>query len=150
MKIMIKLLLLALVASLAAPFILKGPNGQPFIKLSDFIPDGDDIIKSVTPEPPTKLYKWKDAKGHWQFGDTPPQGFTGQEVEVRTPINSMKTIELPDGFKDEEKSKQAFDPLDSTASPLSTAPIEKVPEMLETIEGFQNTLDERNKTLDAL
>lgn len=154
MKIFTKLLLLALVAGLAAPFFLKGPNGQPLLNYKDFIPTPDSIMNSVTPKAEIKMYKWKDAKGHWQFGDNPPEGVAANEMHVKTQINSMKTIELPDGFKDnintEEDTNPRFDPLSSGASPLSTAPIEKVPEMLDQIEGFQQKLDDRAKTLDSL
>ena len=151
MKIFTKLLLLALVAGLAAPFILKGPNGQPLLNYKDFIPTTDSVINSVTPKTETKLYKWKDAKGHWQFGDTPPDSVAAQEMQVKTQINAMKTIELPEGFKEKkEEPEEGFDPLSSGASPLSTAPIEKVPEMLDQIEGFQQKLDGRAKKLDSL
>ena len=30
----------------------------------------------------TMLYKWRDAQGRWQYGDSPPQGVSYQEVEV--------------------------------------------------------------------
>lgn len=156
MKIFIKLLLLALVGALAAPFFLKGPNGLPLLNYKDFIPTTDSVINSVTPKTETQLYKWKDAKGHWQFGDTPPEGSLAEKMQVKTQINEMKTIELPDGFKDktqqtnEADAQKRFDPLNSGASPLSTAPIEKVPEMLEQIDGFQKKLDDRAKTLDSL
>lgn len=153
MKIFTKLLLLAVVGALAAPFFLKGPNGLPLLNYKDFIPTKDSMIKSVTPKTETQLYKWKDAKGHWQFGDTPPEGSNAEQMQVKTQINEMKTIELPDGFKDQAEDSDAqgrFDPLNSSASPLSTAPIEKVPEMLDQIDGFQKTLDDRAKTLDSL
>lgn len=152
MKIFTKLLLLALVAGLAAPFFLKGPNGLPLLNYKDFIPTPDSIMESVTPKAEVKMYKWKDAKGHWQFGDNPPEGVTANEMHVKTQINSMKTIELPEGFKEkvEEKPEKGFDPLSSGASPLSTAPMEKVPEMMDRIEGYQQKLDDRAKALDSL
>jgi hypothetical protein len=152
MKIFTKLLLLALVAGLAAPFFLKGPNGQPLLNYKDFIPTPDSIMNSVTPKAEIKMYKWKDAKGHWQFGDNPPEGVAANEMHVKTQINSMKTIELPEGFKEkvEEKPEKGFDPLNSGASPLSTAPMEKVPEMMDRIEGYQQKLDDRAKALDSL
>jgi len=150
MKIFIKLLILALIAGLAAPFFLKGPNGSPLLNYKDFIPNTDSVLNSVSPSAPSKLYKWQDNKGHWQFGDTPPEGAKAQEMQVSTPINSMKTIDLPEGFKTKEVATKRFDPLDTNASPLSTAPIEKIPEMLETIDGFQETLNQRNKELESL
>jgi hypothetical protein len=152
MKIFTKLLLLALVAGLAAPFFLKGPNGLPLLNYKDFIPTPDSVMNSITPKAETKLYKWKDAKGHWQFGDNPPEGVGASTMQVKTQINSMKTIELPEGFKNNTgtEPEKGFDPLSSGASPLSTAPIDKVPEMMDRIESYQQKLDDRAKTLDAL
>jgi hypothetical protein len=150
MKILVKLLLLALVAALAAPFFIKGPNGQPLINFKDLI-SGNGVINGFTPKKETQLYRWKNAKGELQFGDNPPNGVQASKMQVKTQINSMKTVELPDGFSDHEQQPTSrFDPLDGSASPLSTAPLEKVPEMLEQIEGYQQKLDERAKALDSL
>ena len=30
----------------------------------------------------TMLYKWRDAQGRWEYGDSPPAGVSYQEVEV--------------------------------------------------------------------
>jgi hypothetical protein len=151
MKFFTKLLLLALVAALVAPFFIKGKNGQPLLNFKDLI-SNNAAIRALEPKKETKMYKWKNSKGEWQFGDTPPDGSNAAEMQVKTQINSMKTIELPDGFKDQQEtdSDSRFDPLESNASPFSTAPIDKVPEMLEQIESYQDTLDDRSKLLDSL
>lgn len=155
MKLFNKLLLLAVVAALAGPFILKKPDGTPFLKWQDFIPQDPvkSIKESVTPSEPKKMYKWKDAKGHWQFGDMPPEGVTAVEMQVKTQINAMKTIELPEGFGEDpkhEQNKERFDPTQKGATPFSTAPISEVPEMLDQIKDYQETLDNRQKALDSL
>jgi hypothetical protein len=153
MKILVKLLLLALVAALAAPFFIKGPNGQPLINFKDLIA-GNAAISGFTPKTETKLYRWKNEKGELQFGDNPPNGSQAEQMQVTTHINSMKTIELPDGFNEQTEEQSSatsrFNPLDGGASPLSTAPLEKVPEMLEQIEDYQQKLDDRSEMLDDL
>jgi hypothetical protein len=151
MKFFTKLLLLALVAALVAPFFIKGKNGEPLLNFNDFV-SGNTAISGFEPKKPTKMYKWKNSKGEWQFGDTPPEDSNASEMHVKTQINSMKTIELPDGFKDQQDadSNTQFDPLESNASPFSTAPLEKVPEMLNQIEDYQQKLDDRAKLLDSL
>lgn len=152
MKLMVKFILLAVIAAIVAPFFIHGPNGQTLLKFSDFIPSTDSLMESVSPADSPKLYKWKNEKGQWQFGDNPPADAQATVMQVTTPVNSMKTIELPKGFSDSkpDNNTKRFDPLDSNASPLSTAPLQKVPEMLETIDGFQQSLDDRKKALDAL
>lgn len=154
MKIFNKLLILAVIAALAGPFILKGPDGMPLMSWRDFLPKGsvDSINSTINSVTQNKMYKWKDEKGRWQFGDNPPEGVSAVEMAVKTQINEMKTIELPEGFKDEadrNKSKR-FDPGEESATPFSTAPLTQVPEMLDQIKDFQNTLDERKEKLDDL
>lgn len=151
MKLFNKLLMLAVVAALAGPFFLKKPDGTPLLNWRDFIPKNP--IESVIPSEPQKMYKWKDAKGHWQFGDMPPEGVHAIEMSVKTQINAMKTIELPEGFGEDPKKaqpKERFDPTQKGATPFSTAPISEVPEMLDQIKDYQETLDNRQKTLDSL
>lgn len=151
MKFFTKLLLLALVAALAAPFFIKGKNGQPLLNFKDLI-SGNASMSGFQPKKATTMYKWKNSKGEWQFGDTVPEGTNASEMHVKTQINSMKTIELPSGYKNqpESNSNDRFDPLDSNSTPFSTAPIEKIPEMLDQIESYQQTLDDRSKQLDSL
>lgn len=154
MKLFTKFLMLGIVAAVAGPFFIKKPDGTPLLNWRDFIPDNpvQSVKESIRPSAPTKMYKWQDAKGQWQFGDQPPEGVAAQEMQVKTQINSMKTIELPEGFGEDPKPKEksTFNPTQSPATPLSTAPISEVPEMLDQIKDYQQTLDDRKKTLDNL
>ena len=45
-----------------------------------------DIIP-VQQSASSTLYKWRDAQGRWQYGDSPPQGVSYQEVEVSHDAN---------------------------------------------------------------
>lgn len=156
MKIFNKLLILLVIAALAGPFILKKPNGEPWLNWRDFIPNeakqaATAMKDSIAPTAEHVMYKWQDEKGIWQYGDQPPAGANAQPVNVKTQINAMKTIELPEGFggKTEEENVR-FDPTSGSATPLSTAPLEKVPEMLEQIKDYQETLDKRNKAMEDM
>lgn len=154
MGIFNKLLLLALVLALASPFILKKPDGTPILDVSELLKPAKTMTEAILPsgEQPS-LYRWKDEKGNWQFSDTPPESVNAQMMEVETKINSMKTIDLPEGYQDKPKvENNRFDPTDGEGSslPLTTAPIEKVPEMLDKIKDFQQSLDDRKQQLDDI
>lgn len=146
-----KLLLLILVLALASPFILKKPDGTPFVRLQDFLDSVPDVKTPTVSSAPKSLYRWQDEKGNWQYSDHPPENINAEPIQVEDKITSMKTIELPEGYRDSEITKR-FDPLDGSGSslPLSTAPIEKVPEMLDQIENFQKELDDRKQQIDNL
>ncbi len=153
MPITYKLLLLALIAALAAPFILKKPDGTPLMTLQQFFPEassGINKIKSITKKD-TQLYRYKDSKGHWQYTDTPPEQGQAEKVKLKSTITSMKTIELPEGFG-EPKKEESFDANEDSGPrlPVTTAPLEKVPEMLQNIEGIQEKFDQRQSAIDAV
>jgi hypothetical protein len=148
-----KLLLLALVLALASPFILKQPDGQPILDISTILKPANDVGKTILPNAqPKSLYRWQDEKGNWQFSDHSPKHADAQLMEVEDKINSMKTIDLPADFQNTSKKIERFDPTenDGPSFPLTTAPLEKVPEMLEQIKGFQQSLDSRKQQLDNI
>lgn len=189
MKLIRKLMVLALVGGIVGLFFFKTPNGKPVIDWKDFIPD--QITETMKKPAPT-LYRWKDDKGNWQYSDTPPEDQTANVVTNSTPVNTMKTIELPEGYQDQprraggiivgeggsdirrgadrtgnnrsysgdpatwgEKESDGmergsdFDPT-SGASPLSTAPLGQVPNMLNEIERIQSNQENKQKILDNL
>lgn len=153
MGIFNKLLLLVLVLAVASPFILKKPDGTPYMDINQFLKPVNSVKESVMPTESKQLYRWKDEKGNWQYTDHPPSNPGAESFTVKHNINEMKTIDLPEGYKEKPQEKdQRFDPTEGSGSslPLTTAPIEKVPEMLDQIENIQQNLDNRQKQLDNL
>jgi len=152
MGIFNKLLLLILVLAVASPFFLKKPDGTPIMDINEFLKPVQSIKEKVMPSESKTLYRWKDDKGNWQYSDYPPDNNQAESYKVKHNINEMKTIDLPEGYKDkpEEEETARFDPTTGSKTPLTTAPIEKVPEMLDTIDNFQNKLDERQRQLDNM
>ena len=148
-----KLLLLALVLALASPFIFKKPDGQPILNITDILEPAQNISHTIssTAQPQT-LYRWQDTEGTWHFSDNPPENVNAQKIEVEDKISSMKTIDLPEDYLDQDNKSKRFDPTekDTPSVPFTTAPIEKVPEMLETIQDFQQSLDNHKQQLDNI
>lgn len=102
MKIFVKLMLFIVVAAVAAPFIIKGPNGRPLMTLDrlhtpqvdlpdfsraadavkaglDHMGDDSDKVKAV--------FKWQDEKGVWHFSDKVERGQTAQKLSVDPTAN---------------------------------------------------------------
>ena len=159
MKLFSKLMLLILVAGIAGLFFIKKPNGSPWLDWRDFIPS--QVTQALKKPDPT-LYRWQDEKGNWQYGDTPPEDQAAQTVKNTTPVNTMKTIDLPEGYQDEGRRQgvivgdsgsdmrtSKFDPT-SDSSPLSTAPLEQVPNMMNEIDKIKESQTNKQQILDSL
>lgn len=98
MNIFIKILLLLVVLAIAAPFVLKGPDGQPLMTLDDLhtpdvaipevvekLPEVQNPFRGEEPSAGgkksarTEIYSWKDAQGNVHYSNKPPA--TGIEAE---------------------------------------------------------------------
>ncbi len=156
MKLTTKLLLLGIVGVAAAPFILKKPDGTPWLSLEEITSSAKQTatqaVEKAIPRPAQKMYRWQDSQGKWHYSDQPSDQFTSRKVELDSAFNEMKQINLPDGFGGGEKEEAGkFDPASTgNGLPITTAPLEKVPEMLKEIERVQEKMDQRQKQLDSL
>lgn len=124
-----RLILLALIGMLVAPFILKRENGTAIMSMDEFLDFNPDLIKhryqqALTTirgfladdmdveqfkmeqpiEKVTKVYKWQDENGEWHFSDEKSEKFVQEEVEIKNDNNVMK---FEDVNNDEEKSSNA-------------------------------------------
>ena len=83
MRLFYLIVSLALIAAVVAPFYIKGPTGQPLMRVSD-------VLDDTLPVQETTVYRWQDAEGVWQYGDTPPASVNAEPVEVRPNITPIK------------------------------------------------------------
>ncbi len=153
MSLIYKLIILALIGALASPFFIKKPDGTPLLTLKQIMRQADSSTAKLgsSSSNQTKLYRYKDDKGRWQYTDRPPESQAAEKVTLNKPITSLKTITLPEGFGEPKEAEQRFDPTEDTGArlPITTAPLNKVPEMLDQIEGIQEKFDARQSALDA-
>ncbi|GLQ33114.1 DUF4124 domain-containing protein [Litoribrevibacter albus] len=157
MKIMIKLMLLALVGAVVAPMLIKGPDGKPLLSWQDFfsLPSQDSGSASssdpdVTPQSPsglTTVYKWKDKEGQWHFSDKPQDHVDNETLKYNPNANIIQSL-----AKKEEESEVEVTPMkvpEPSAGPsLTTVPLTEVPELMDQAKQYQQLLDQRNKTLE--
>jgi hypothetical protein len=102
MKLFVKVMLFVIVAALAAPFVIKGPDGRalmsldrlraPAVRLPDFSAAVDTVkagLGEVVEEPakPMAVFKWQDEKGVWHFSDKVEPGRSAQKLDVNPDAN---------------------------------------------------------------
>lgn len=153
---MIKLLIGLLIIACILPLFIKGPDGEPIMSLSDWVPEVPDAVSDlageVTPDPvssdPVTVYKWQDEDGQWHFSNQPPEVPDGAEtMELSGDINLMESVEIPEKRQQPTTTASASTP--SFTGPMTVAP-EQVKEMMETVNSLQQSVDDRKKEIDAL
>lgn len=99
MKLFVKLMVLVLIAALAGPFFIRGPDGEPLARWGDvqewFADAGRDVrsgFSAVTEKAArlagdenagkTPVYRWRDAQGAWHFSDEAPAGVTSELIHI--------------------------------------------------------------------
>lgn len=169
MKIRHKMMMLSLLALLALPMFLVGPSGKPLMSLNDWLP-GDVTLNSATKklvktwnkasgaleqstginmtvETP-KLYKWKDAKGHWQFSNEPPPANVG-EVFMQD-IPQMGNVMQPVTPRERADANAGNNgPGFKLAFPTSI-PLKDIPKLVDDAKKLQKTADLRQRALESL
>lgn len=104
MKLFIKLMLFIIVAAVAAPFFIKGPDGRPLmtfdrlhtpsVKLPDLGKAADAVKATLNTAGEERakviaVYKWQDAHGVWHFADNAEEGRRAQQVSVNPNANMV-------------------------------------------------------------
>jgi hypothetical protein len=129
-KLHYKLLLFILVASVAAPFVLRDRDGHPLMSIHDMrlpeiaLPDtnglkdavraarnstetaSDEVHANTGTKTSAKIYRWQDEEGGWHFANSAPGERGATEIAVDTSVNVMQM----------ESAAPARDPAANTTS----------------------------------
>jgi len=104
MKLFIKIMLLVVVAALAGPFIIKGPNGGslmtleklgvPAVSMPDFGKAAAAVKARVSaaseaPAESIAVFKWRDDNGQWHYSDKTQRGRPAQILDVDPENNAV-------------------------------------------------------------
>lgn len=161
MNLMVKLFITLFVIAFVGLFVLKKPDGTPWLSLNEFmpttegltidLPDLPDHNDSSTDASADNIYRWKDENGHWQFSDTPPTGLIAERIEVTGDLN--QDIAEPPPLIPEQTAEVTTTSVD-TSSPLPIAPTtispDKIQKLMEDTQNIQNIMDSRQAELDGL
>ena len=73
---------------------IKGPDGEPIMRLSDWTASVPQVMNAA-PAAPAEYYRYRDGAGNWQYTDRPPAGVEYELVEIDTSANTMESMPLP-------------------------------------------------------
>ena len=171
MKLLMKLMLVALVIALLLPFtLLKDRDGDTLMSFSDFelpsfsmpnismpdLPKFSDSNK-ITPGDDNDLsgkdifYKWYDAGGQVQFTtEPPPKGTEYVLIGFDPDANVIKSVTLPpaEAESDASSAEKNSDP-DASVNPYSGDSVKKLLEDTRKIEKLLNQrIQEQNEAIN--
>ena len=169
LKSFVYLAVMVSLLALGGLFVLKKPNGQPWLTLADLgLNNPIQSIKNI--ELPTvsgsdggqtTVYRWRDQNG-WQFSDTFPEGFSAdqvKEITINPDTNLIQGFKLPEPEPVTEpsvaaKPKSGEDTLGSQL--LNNIPLpmtiqgEELQQLINDAKGLQNLSDEQAQALEDL
>jgi len=115
-------------------------NSRQVIGMAEDMAEGSD----------TKVYKWKDTAGIWQFASELPMGVADVEIMLissNTSVQTLRPTAVSDQVQDERPTEAKQD--ESLALDLIPTPV-RVKKLIEDARNVQNILDDRVKQIDSL
>lgn len=166
MKLYVKFLLFILVLGMAGPFILKGPDGKPWMELADITPDfnrlsadmqsainkaGRMFDKTTSSDPnagTTKVYKWRDSSGNWHLSDQPIPEAAGRDKLMHVDPDT-NLIEGSEPIAVEVEQSRADGVSNAVPLPMTVSPGQAT-KLLDDAKAVQGLMDDRAKQLDGI
>lgn len=173
-KLFYRLIILALLGMLFAPFILKRENGKPILTPEEFMSfdtalityryktalrkirayiasdneDGSFFDGSYQPDSETtQYYRWQDEEGVWHFSDTPPS--TGKQLEKLEVNNNQNVL----NFEDIDKDGQSKDASKKKTTEPKSGFVRGIQDKLNKAEEVQDIIDkdfeEKSRSIDS-
>lgn len=151
---MYKLMMLVMVVAFAGLFFVNGPNDEPILSFDDIKPNVPDMPAIDVPSAQTtttKVYKWQDEKGVWQFSNHPQDMVGAELVEINDSINTMAALEIPANKPASQTSGQRLQTgMSNLPAGMTSVSPEKLNEMMETVNSLQGVVDQRQEALDEI
>ncbi len=154
MGLMLKFFSFLLVLGFAGLFVMKNPDGQPWLSVEDFVPDisfSNILPKNLfaseadTEDSAVSVYRWRNAQGQWEFSDTPPEDRDAEKMTLSTNAN-RDLYTSAKGTPTKEKSQEG-PAVTNRLSPTTVSPA-KIATLVSDAEGVQKLLDDRKQTMD--
>ncbi|WP_299981468.1 hypothetical protein [uncultured Pseudoteredinibacter sp.] len=166
MRLFLTLIALIIVVALAAPFVLKRPDGLPWMDASELSPEIEvngsyenaklelyrwwhglrrDLLGD-TQSGKTKAYRWQDSAGNWHLSDSPNPAGAAEELWVDPNANLMQSVPVPEPTEEAENTTQA----DAKAVPLPmTVSPGQAQKLMQDAQQIQELVDKRYQEIDA-
>lgn len=147
----IKWVIFAVLLVCGGLYFVKGPDDMPLMTLdkllegfpglpSELLP-GKDVIPAAPAV--TRIYKWKDEDGVWQFSNLAVDEEGAEIMEIDNRINIVQAFEPAEAVAVKKKVPKA-NPGVMTVSPQEAA------DLLDTVNSLQETIDQRKADMDAI
>lgn len=167
MRLFLTLLILLLVVALAAPYVLKRPDGKPWMDASELSPDIQvngsyesaklelyrwwhgirrDFL-GATGSGKTRAYRWQDAQGTWHLSDKPNPRGQEEEVWVDPNINLMDPPP-PRQRANSSAENTTQDGVNSVPLPMTVSPGQAT-KLMQDAQKIQGLVDQRYQQLEA-
>ncbi|WP_105169377.1 DUF4124 domain-containing protein [Pseudoalteromonas sp. T1lg23B] len=164
MKYFSYMLVMIMLIGLGSLFVLKRPDGKPWLSLSSITQKTkestsnvfDDakstlnnslkhIASSSTKTPSGSIYKWQDANGNWVYSDQPnPNGHSQTHVLDTSKVTIMAAEDTAI-LKDLAAQKAQIEAKLKVPSALNPSDVKQL--MLDA-QNIQKLMDERTKKID--
>ena len=145
---MIKVMIFIVILACVGPFFIKGPDGKPLLNIEELMADlspTDLLPKAVqsaaesSAPAMTKVYRWQNENGVWQFSDNPNDAPGAEVMELDGKINMIESVAPPSATKS------------PTAIPgVATVSSGQAAELMNTVNNLQENIDKRKADMDAL
>ncbi len=175
MKLVFKLMLLALILVGVSPFLLHGSNGKPLFSLDKlalpnlsrlFARPGaaqvsktlDNIKSTASKALPAELgndktavHKWRDEHGVWHFSDKQNPHGKDEVVLINTNTNVVQADPVAKAIPNKQKNGTATDKKENTkdAGPSipfpTTVPMKDIPKLIKDAQTLKDTMNKRYK-----
>ena len=150
---MIKLMIFIVIIACVGLFFIKGPDGTPLLSIEEFMADlspanfsASDLLPSAVQSAAessapaiTKVYRWQDENGVWQFSDNPNDEPGAEVMELDGKINTIESV-----APQPKKKSPAGIPGVATVSPAQAG------QLIDTVKNLQENIDQRKADMDAL
>ncbi|MEO1035514.1 MAG: DUF4124 domain-containing protein [Pseudomonadota bacterium] len=162
MRLFVKLMLLVVIAALAGPFFIKGPDGKPLWSVQSLKAGvlttwrrmqndveqglGDAGIDAVSDD--VQVFRWQDEDGQWHFSQEAPEGVTAEAMIIDPDTNMISLPALPEPPPPEPASESAGDaPTIQTEVPDGMPDIEETKQLIEDVRNLQDVVNDRERQI---
>lgn len=173
MKLLFKLMLLALLLVGVSPFLLHSPNGKPILSLDKLpLPNlshlfgradsarvsktidnikstANDVLPVKLKDNNTAVHKWRDKHGVWHFSDKQNPHGKDEVVLINTNTNLLqadpKVKNIPDAKESSTAARQKEKTdNDGPSIPFpTTIPMQDIPKLIKDTQALKETMNKR-------
>lgn len=155
MKLFSRLLALIVIAALAGPFFIKGPNGEPLWRVDTLWAQAKfqwrrlsgNVVDALPVDQNVEVYRWRNANGQWQFAAEAPPGIEADVLNIDPATNVISLGPLPAEPEVEVTLESAEAPPEPSRGVGPLPDPDATRQLLEDVRAIQGKVDARDQKL---